>query len=67
LFCASGQSLARLLTELWINNPCTQYQKVAKVNKATATRYLADLLEKGDLEKMPGGGRNTRYQVKITF
>lgn len=67
MLCVSGQSLARLLNELWINNPCTQYQKVAKVSKATATRYLADLLEKGGLEKMPVGGRNTRYQVKITF
>ncbi len=43
----------------------SQYQKVAKVSKATATRHLVDLLEKGCLEKMPGGGRNTRYQIKI--
>lgn len=31
----------------------SQYQKVAKVSKATATRHLADLLEKGCLEKCP--------------
>ncbi|MFI4956331.1 MAG: Fic family protein [Gammaproteobacteria bacterium] len=43
----------------------SQYQKVAKVSKATATRHLADLLEKGCIEKLPGGGRNTRYQVRI--
>ena len=43
----------------------SQYQKVAKVSKATATRHLADLLEKGCLEKLPGGGRNTRYQIKV--
>lgn len=43
----------------------SQYQKVTKVSKATATRHLADLLEKGCIEKLPGGGRNTRYQVKI--
>jgi Fic family protein len=43
----------------------SQYQKVAKVSKATATRHLADLLEKGCLEKLPGGGRNTRYQIKM--
>lgn len=42
----------------------SQYQKVAKVSKATATRHLADLLAKGCIEKLPGGGRNTRYQVK---
>lgn len=42
----------------------SQYCKVAKVSKATATRHLADLLAKGCLEKLPGGGRNTRYQVR---
>jgi Fic family protein len=42
-----------------------QYQTVAKVSKATATRHLTDLLAKGYLQKMAGGGRNTRYQVKI--
>ncbi|WP_417616575.1 Fic family protein [Oceanisphaera sp.] len=41
-----------------------QYQKVAKVSKATATRHLADLLQKGCIEKLPGGGRSTRYQIK---
>ena len=42
----------------------SQYQKVAKVSKATATRHLADLLQKGCIEKLPGGGRSTRYQIK---
>lgn len=41
-----------------------QYQSVAKVSKATATRHLADLLEKNCLIKLPGGGRSTRYQIK---
>ncbi len=40
-----------------------QYQKVAKVSKATATRHLSDLLNKGCLQKLPGGGRSTRYQI----
>ena len=40
-----------------------QYQAVAKVSKATATRHLADLVAKGCLEKRPGGGRSTRYQI----
>lgn len=40
-----------------------QYQAVAKVSKATATRHLADLLEKNCLVRLPGGGRSTRYQV----
>jgi Fic family protein len=41
------------------------YQKVAKVSKATSTRHLADLLNKGCIEKLPGGGRNTRYKVRF--
>lgn len=40
-----------------------QYQAVAKVSKATATRHLADLLDKGCLIRLPGGGRSTRYQI----
>lgn len=40
-----------------------QYQAVAKLSKATATRHLADLVAKGCLEKLPGGGRSTRYQI----
>lgn len=40
-----------------------QYQAVAKVSKATATRHLADLVAKGCLEKLPAGGRSTRYQI----
>jgi Fic family protein len=40
-----------------------QYQAVAKVSKATATRHLQDLLEKDCLVKLPGGGRSTRYQI----
>ncbi|UVM72068.1 Fic family protein [Pseudomonas alvandae] len=40
-----------------------QYQSAAQVSKATATRHLSDLLEKGYLRRMPGGGRSTRYQI----
>ncbi|MED7669375.1 Fic family protein [Pseudomonas moraviensis subsp. stanleyae] len=40
-----------------------QYQSVAKVSKATATRHLAELLEKGCLRRLPGGGRSTRYTI----
>ncbi|HAG19462.1 MAG TPA: DUF4172 domain-containing protein [Pseudomonas sp.] len=42
----------------------TQYQAVAKVSKATATRHLSDLVEKGCLVRLPGGGRSTRYQIQ---
>lgn len=41
-----------------------QYQKIAKVSKTTTTRHLADMLEKGCIEKLPSGGRSTRYQIK---
>ncbi len=42
----------------------SQYAAVAKVSKATATRHLADLVEKGCLMRLPGGGRSTRYVVQ---
>ncbi|CNH29220.1 Fic family protein [Yersinia massiliensis] len=41
----------------------SQYQKVAKVSKATATRHLAELLAQECIEKLPGEGRSTRYRV----
>ena len=41
----------------------SQYQTVAKVSKATATRHLGDLTEKGLLRRLPGGGRSTRYEI----
>jgi Fic family protein len=42
----------------------SKYQAVAKVSKATATRHLADLVDKGCLQRLPGGGRNTRYEIR---
>lgn len=41
-----------------------KYRKLAQVSKATASRHLSDLVEKGCLERMPGGGRSTRYRVR---
>jgi len=43
----------------------SKYQSLAKVSKATATRDLAGLLEKGCLISLPGGGRSTRYALNI--
>jgi Fic family protein len=40
-----------------------KYMGLTKTSKATATRDLTDLLEKGLLEKCPGAGRSTRYEV----
>ncbi|UAA39196.1 Fic family protein [Paraneptunicella aestuarii] len=39
----------------------SQYQKVAKVSRATATRHLLSLVEAGCLTKSDSGGRSTRY------
>lgn len=41
----------------------SQYQKVAKVSRATATRHLAYLIELGCLVKTVAGGRSTRYKL----
>ncbi len=41
----------------------SQYQKVVKVSRATATRYLAQLVELKCLQKTAAGGRSTRYVV----
>lgn len=40
-----------------------EYQKIAKVSKATATRHLTDLLKKGCLIKQESRGRSTCYQI----
>jgi len=42
----------------------SQYQKVAKVSRATATRHLAYLVELGCLSKTDAGGRSTRYVIR---
>ncbi len=39
----------------------SQYHKVAKVSKPTATRHLAYLVEIGCLKRTEAGGRSTRY------
>lgn len=39
----------------------SQYQKVAKVSRATATRHLSALINLGCLVKTGAGGRSTRY------
>jgi len=47
--------------ELGINS--SQYQKVTKVSRATATRHLSQLVAMGCLVKTDAGGRSTRYVV----
>ncbi len=40
-----------------------QYMGASGASKPTATRHLADLVEKGALIKLPGVGKATRYQL----
>ncbi|MEH6577359.1 MAG: Fic family protein [Amphritea sp.] len=42
----------------------SKYKSIAATSKATATRDLAALVEVGCLERLPGGGRSTRYRIK---
>lgn len=41
------------------------YKNLTKVSKATATRDLTDLVTKGCLKQLPGGGRSTRYTLTL--
>ncbi|MGB5395715.1 MAG: Fic family protein [Gammaproteobacteria bacterium] len=43
-----------------------KYKSLTRVSKATATRDLTDLLEKGCLTKLPSGGRSTRYAINYS-
>ena len=43
----------------------SQYQKVAKVSRATATRHLAQLVEQQCLVKTGAGGKSIRYVLAL--
>ncbi len=40
-----------------------KYQSITKCSRATAFRDLSELVEKGVLVQLPGGGRSTRYAL----
>jgi len=42
-----------------------KYMKIADCSKASATRDLTDLLQKGCLVPLPGSGRSTRYELAL--
>ncbi|HJP22652.1 MAG TPA: DUF4172 domain-containing protein, partial [Alphaproteobacteria bacterium] len=42
-----------------------KYTKMTDCSKATATRDLAELLKKGAIRKLEGGGRSTRYDIQL--
>jgi Fic family protein len=41
----------------------SKWAKLAKCSQDTAYRDILDLLERGDLQKNPGGGRSTSYSL----
>lgn len=43
----------------------SKYISLTKVSKATATRDLQDLLERGAIALFDGGGRSTRYYINL--
>jgi Fic family protein len=43
-----------------------KYKNITRSSKATATRDLADLVEKGCLVKLDKGGRSTRYALRLS-
>ena len=43
----------------------TKWAKMTKISQDTALRDIQDLIEKGILEKEPGGGRNTTYNLVV--
>ena len=43
----------------------SKYKSLTDVSKATATRDLAELVTKGCLKQLPGGGRSTRYAISL--
>ncbi|MBK1621016.1 hypothetical protein CKO42_21840 [Lamprobacter modestohalophilus] len=42
-----------------------KYESLCKCSRATAYRDLSALVRMGVLEALPGGGRNTRYQLRM--
>jgi Fic family protein len=42
-----------------------KYMSIAKTSKATATRDLQDLLQKGVIKSLQGGGRSTSYELNL--
>ncbi len=43
-----------------------KYQAITKCPNRTASRDLADLVTKGGIIPLPGGGRTTRYELNVT-
>ena len=57
------QVIARLLEDFEGNLTSMKWGKLAKCSHDTATRDIKDLMDKGILQKDPGGGRSTSYSL----
>lgn len=55
------QMVNLLLDEFYGKLTSTKWAKMTKSSQDTALRDIQDLIQKGILEKAPGGGRNTGY------
>lgn len=55
--------VSTLLDEFYGKLSSTKWAKMTKTSPDTALRDIQDLIEKGILEKEPGGGRNTTYAL----
>ena len=44
----------------------SKYKSITDVSKPTATRDLAEMVSKGCLKQLPGGGRSTRYTINMS-
>ena len=42
-----------------------RYRRITGCSKATASRDLTTLVRLGAIERLPGGGRSTRYSVRL--
>ena len=54
----------KLLDEFDGKLTSSKWAKITKTSQDTAGRDINDLLDKGILEKQPGGGRSTSYFLK---
>ena len=62
LLDGAGDEFTQNGNDIGIN--ASKYISLTSVSKATATRDLTELVSKGCLTQLPGGGRSTRYVIK---
>ena len=60
-----GKMLERLPNEFAGGINARKYASITRVSKATATRDLTDLRDKGLLRQLEGGGRSTSYVLAL--